>query len=676
MLNSIGRRIFNFFQHSQDAAPALLAMVVGLLAGFGAIGFRYLIQAMQWLFFEGAGRLSAKVSFIDLGRSYIVVVPAVGMVLVTLIVRKWAIEAQGHGVPEVQYAVNKEGGRIRFRVVLIKALASALCIGSGGSVGREGPIVQIGSGLGSTIGQLARLRESEVKLLLACGAAAGIGATFNAPIAGVLFALEVILGSFAARSFGLVVLSSVTAVAVSHAFLGKQPAFELIQPFVLHSSWELPLYLVLGFFIGVISLGYVRSVYFFEAVFERWKFNPYVKAFLGGLAIGVLGFFGSEYIFGVGYQGVEMALKSDFTIQFLLLLLVLKILATSLTLGAGGSGGVFAPALFIGAMAGSAFGLTANQLFPTITAPAGAYALVGMAALFAGAAHAPITSVLILFEMTDDYKIILPLMLSVVVSYLVATKFSYDSIYSIKLRRRGGLTPPRTEAGILDLVLVSDAITTEYETVGLDFPVIELSKLFQKHHIHSCPVLDHDGCLVGIVTEFDVERALVDGNIDGYSVSDIMTSNLITSTPDESLRVVLSRFTQQDVHQIPVVEMEDKKKLLGVLRRSEILWAYNELVDEHQRLLAKTGVDLPADYRDSVQMEIRVRSQQSSLCFKKIRDIEVPDQCLIAILRRGDHAVIPRGDTVIEPGDVLLLITTPSHEKRLRNWVKQLEKAM
>ena len=308
----------------------------------------------------------------------------------------------------------------------------------------------------------------QTRIMVAAGAAGAIGATFNAPIAGVMFAMEVILGSFAARSFGLVVIASVTSTAISQAVLGREPAFRLVETFSLVSEWEFLLYLALGVFTGLIALAYVQSVYWFEDSFDAWKLKPGVKALIGGLAVGALGFFGSDLIFGIGHEGVELALQGDLAMGLMLGLVVLKILATSITLGAGGSGGVFAPALFIGAMAGGAFGKMANQVLPNLTAPPGAYALVGMAALFAAAAHAPITGIIILFEMTDNYRIILPLMFAVVVAHLMASAIYQDSIYSIKLRRKGALAAPKQEMGVLDLLLVTDAMALEFETVPPD----------------------------------------------------------------------------------------------------------------------------------------------------------------------------------------------------------------
>ncbi|RMH12987.1 MAG: chloride channel protein, partial [Gemmatimonadetes bacterium] len=346
------------------------------------------------------------------------VVPAVGMVIVAWMVRRFAPEAGGHGVPEVQYAVARKGGRIRPRVAIVKALASALSIGTGGSVGREGPIVQIGSALGSTVGQAVGMGPEQLRVLVAAGAAGAIGGTFNAPVAGVMFAVEVILVSFAARSLGLVVIASMTATAFTQATLGRAPAFELVQPFTLASEREFALYVVLGVLMGALAVVYTRVIYGFEDLFDGWRAPWWAKALTGGLAVGALGYFGSAHIFGVGHEGVELALHGGLVLGTMLLLVLLKMLATSITLAAGGSGGVFAPALFIGAMAGGAFGLLVHGWFPAWTAPPGAYALVGMAAVFGGAAHAPVTAIVVLFEMTDNYEIVLPLMLSVVLSYL------------------------------------------------------------------------------------------------------------------------------------------------------------------------------------------------------------------------------------------------------------------
>jgi CIC family chloride channel protein len=656
-------------QRSETLGPVLLAISVGALAAVGAIVLRVLIGWVKWLFFDQGARLSQSFGVESLSRVHLLVVPAVGMVLVSWMVRKWAPEAQGHGVPEVQYSVRMLGGKIRARVAAIKAIASAISIGSGGSVGREGPIVQIGSSLGSTVGQAVGLGPPQTRILVAAGAAAAIAATFNAPIAGVMFAMEVILGSFAARSFGLVVISSVTATAISQAALGDAPSFRLVEAFTLVSNWEFLLYLGLGVFSGLIALAYVQSIYWFEDSFDAWKLNPSLKALIGGLGVGAMGFFGSELIFGVGHEGVELALRGEMALSFMLALVLLKILATSVTLGAGGSGGVFAPALFVGAMVGGAFGTVANRLLPELTAPPGAYALVGMAALFGAAAHAPITGIIILFEMTDNYRIILPLMFAVVVSHLLASTIYQDSVYSIKLRRKGAMNAPRDELGVLDLLLVTDAMSMEYEKVSPETPFEELSVLAQAGRTRSWLVMDAEDRLKGMVTETDLEEAIVQGREIDAVVGDIMTTSLTTCTPGEPLRTVFRRFSERAVHQIPVVEIDDPGAVAGVLRRNELLWAYKELADEHQRLLDKTGDDKIPSHADSVQMEVQVQEGQEALCLKRIREISLPRNTLIVLLRRGDRAVVPKGDTRVEPGDVLVFLTTRHEEDRLRNWI-------
>jgi CIC family chloride channel protein len=653
-------------RRSNTAGPILLATAIGLLTGVAAIGLRWMISAAQWLFFDQGGRLSDVFGPVPEWLPP-VLAPAIGMVIVSWMVRRWAPEAQGHGIPEVQFAVRQRGGRIRPRVAFVKALGSALSIGSGGSVGREGPIVQIGSSIGSTVGQVAGLGASEVRILVAAGAGAAIGGTFNAPIAGVLFAMEVILGGFASRSFGLVVVSSVAAVAVVQAAVGTEPAFS-VEHFTLVSNWELALYLGLGVITGIVALVYVWMVYQAEERFERWGIAAWTKALMGGLAVGVIGTFGSTHIFGVGHEGVELALAGALGVGLMAMLVLLKVLATSITLGAGGSGGVFAPALFIGAMTGGAFGSVMGDLFPTITASPGAYALVGAAAVFGAAAHAPMTAIVILFEMTDNYLIILPLMLSVVLAQFVASHIRPDSIYSIKLRRLGGFRPLAGEMGTLDILIVADAMEEEVESVPESMDLDELTELARDEHVRSWVVLDEEERLAGMVAIADLERSIVAGETD-KTVGDVMTTAVETTFPAETLRNAFGRFSASGAYQMPVVDPEDMSRVVGVLKRSEMIWAFKELADEHQRLLQRTDA-LPSNAGgDSVHMALDVTTSYTDICFKPIREIKVPDQALIALLRRGDRVVVPRGFTRVEPGDVLTFITTRRDRSKLEAWI-------
>ena len=321
-------------------------------------------------------------------------------------------------------------------------------------------------------------------------------------------------------------------------------------------------------------------------------------------------------------------------------------------------------------MSGGAFGELANLVLPNVSAPPGAYALVGMAAVFAGSAQAPITSILILFEMTGDYKIILPLMIAAVISYLVVSATGKDSIYVVKLRRLGGLRPTRTAPSVLDLVVVADAMSRDYATTLPNTPLTELAARFHKEHVRSLAVLDETDRLVGIVTEDDVAAHLMRGDGHDATAGDIMTSAVITCTADQRLREVLHVLHAHDVGQIPVVNPSDPSKLLGVLRRQEILWAYGELAAEHDRLLRETGAKLPIDNRELVYLDLSVPSNNRELPSQKIQHIGLPGQCLIVMLRRGDRTVVPSGVTVLEPGDELTLVTTRVQEPLLRQWVR------
>lgn len=352
----------------------VLALLIGLGSGLGAVGFRKLIDLFHAGFF-GAGHLLVG----SLGMLAVIIVPAFGGLFVGPIVYFFAREAKGHGVPEVIAAIALNGGRIRPRVVIVKALASAITIGSGGSVGREGPIVQIGSALGSTLGQVFHMSEARIRLLLACGAAGGIAATFNAPLAGVFFALEVILAEFETRAFSMIVISSVLAAVTGRVFFGNHPAFQ-VPSYQFVSPFELLPYAVLGVLAGLLAVVFIRVLYGMEDLWDRWTVPEYLKPIPGGLVMGIVGLLAyhfqtpspagasDSYLFGVGYNGIEPALFGRLAWQVMLFFLVLKLAAVSITIASGGSGGVFSPALFLGAMLGGAFGSGVHVLFPTWSA--------------------------------------------------------------------------------------------------------------------------------------------------------------------------------------------------------------------------------------------------------------------------------------------------------------------
>jgi CIC family chloride channel protein len=643
-------------------APLLLAVIVGVGAGLGAVVFRELIDAFHDFFFTDiGGALSV------LGRARVVLLPALGGLLVGPIVYFLAREAKGHGVPEVMLAVSEEGGRIRPRVAIVKSLASAICIGSGGSVGREGPIVQVGSALGSTLGQALRLSDNNIRLLVSCGAAGGISATFNAPIAGVFFALEIILRRFSVRNFSAVVLSSVVANVVSVPFLGDNPAFQ-VPVYRLESGWEIGLYALLGILAGVVAVAFIHVLYGLEDFFDALPLREYVKPALGGLAMGALGLWYAD-LFGVGYGGVNSALHEEKATIVLLLLVGLKLLATSVTIGSGGSGGVFAPSLFMGAMLGGSFGEVAHGLFPAVTATSGAYALVGMGAVFAGAARAPMTSIIILFEMTRDYRIILPLMTAVVVSTVVGQILSRESIYTVKLTRRGIDVQKEPRSYLMEALTVGEVMNRKPATVPADMTLLSLAKYMAKTGLQAAAVVGDDGRLLGMVTMADIQRR-AEALGDDLRAADIATRPAEHIFPDQTLHRVLSLPDADEQAQWPVVDREDTSRLLGMLERKHIIGAYSRLAsrregEEHRRRMAIISQDR------GTRLDTHHLGDDSPLVGKRLRDLHLPPEAVVVSIRRRGRTVIPRGDVVLRTGDQLTILMQAAAESATREALEQ-----
>lgn len=562
----------------RPAGLVLLALLVGVGAGLGAIAFRDLILGLTYLFtgtedYGADGRQGN--ALLGIGPWFLLVVPIVGGLLYGPLLSRFAPEARGHGVPEVMLAVARGGGRIRPRVALVKSLASGLCIGSGGSVGREGPIVQIGSALGSAAGQIARMPESRMRLLVACGAAGGISATFNAPIAGVFFALEVILRDWAAASFGIVVVSSVTANAISRAAFGEA-AFLSLPAFHVTSPWQYALFAGLGVAGVAVGLSFTRVLYGMEDLADRvWRGPEWLRPAVGGILLGALLFLMPE-LYGVGYGVLEQGVAGEYATAFLLALLVGKIIATSLTIAIGGSGGVFAPSLFMGAMVGTAYGDGAHALLPAISGPAGAYGLVGMAAVFAAAAGAPITAIMVIIELTGEYSLVLPLMAAVVVAYGLARLASPDTIYTLKLRRRG-IDIDAAEAPVPGL-RVADAMSACPRPEPAAASGRALVRRLAQEGLDAVPVVDADGHYLGVVDGMQAERALADADGGGDAVR---AGDLVRETQalraDEDLGRAARRLAETDGG-MPVLDPPGER-LVGWLDHRAMVRTYAATLD-------------------------------------------------------------------------------------------------
>ena len=553
----------------------LLGIMVGVVGGYGAVGFRYLINFIQSIAYGSPTELLDVVKTISWPMR--IAIPAIGGLIVGPIVYFFAREAKGHGVPEVMYAVALKQGIIRKRIVFIKALVSAICIGTGGSVGREGPIVQIGSAVGSTLGQMFNVSTNRMRTMVGCGAAAGIAATFNAPIAGSIFALEIILGEFEIASFSPIIISAVSATAISRHYLGDIPAF-ILPEYVLHSPLEFPLYALLGILCALVAVGFTLFLYRAEDAWDGIKFPEYLKALIGGIMMGAMGLVFPQ-VLGVGYGAIDLALMVKLSWWFMALLVLFKILATSITIGSGGSGGIFAPSLFMGAMAGGAFGAVVHNFFPSVAVSPGAYAVVGMGAVVAATTHGPLQAILIIFEMTGNYKVILPLMITCIISCLIARKLCGESIYTFKLIRRGINIRGGKEVNILSSMAVKDVMYHTVEMVPETLLLKQFAEALPKSRSNNFVVVNDKEEITGVLTFLDYYDNLFNGNIDDrMAVKDIMTRDVVTVSIDDDLGMAMEKITAGDFSILPVVSADEPLKMLGILTRRDILEAYDQAV--------------------------------------------------------------------------------------------------
>lgn len=459
---------------------SVLAVVVGLVTGYGAVLFRDLIGFIHNLMFLGEVAVGYDANVFTPTSPwgpFVILVPVVGAVIVTFLVEKFAPEARGHGVPEVMDAVYYKGGVIRPVVALVKSLASAVAIGSGSAVGREGPIIQIGSALGSTLGQLVRVVSAERIILVAAGAGAGIAATFNTPIGGVMFAIELILPEVSVRSFLPVAIATGTATFVGQFFFGGEPAFIVPHFAPLHIDGSavvsLCLYALLGALTGVAAAAFIRGLHLFEDTFDKIK-QRYVRHMLGMLLVGIMMYvlheaFGQYYVDGVGYATIQSILEGNTSFfELLALLFVCKLLATSLSLGSGSSGGIFSPSLYMGATIGGAFAALLSELHLPIPISIPSFAMVGMGAMVGGGTGAVMTAVTMIFEMTREYNIVLPMILAVAMSVGVRRLLSPENIYTLKLFRRGHFIPKARHANMFLVRRARDVMETDIAIVPAD----------------------------------------------------------------------------------------------------------------------------------------------------------------------------------------------------------------
>lgn len=512
--------------------------------------------------------------FVSKFGNYVIFTPIIGMLLIGYIIQKFAPEARGHGVPEVMDAILRKEGRIRPIVSVVKTFASAIGIGAGESAGREGPIVQIGASFGSTLGQLLHFSAGDTILLIGAGAAGGIAATFNAPIAGVLFATELILPEFSTNSFIPLVISSSIATSIARIFLGTHPSF-IVPHYTIVSHWEFLFYSILGIISGFVALLFTDILGKLEVLFKKMGISVFIKPAIGGLVVGFLGMLfmkltGHYYIFGVGYAFItDVLTNSHIPIFVILMLIVAKIIATTFTLGSGGSGGIFAPSLYVGAATGAALGILVHSVFPSITAPPAAYALVGMAAVASGTTGATLTTIVMSFELTRSYDIIVPVMLGAVISDFIVSFLYGKTMYTEPLLRRSGVIfHGKRQLDVLLMTKVKDTMIRDTACIYIDDNVGNAKEIFAKNRATEIFVLDKDQYPVGLLHYIDIADKDNEEKIEKF-----IEKSDFTITEDELLIEAMHKMHRLKVGLLAVVK---NNQFIGILTASNIQKTYLE----------------------------------------------------------------------------------------------------
>jgi chloride channel protein, CIC family len=562
---------------------SLLAAVVGIAAGLLA----YLLYDLIGLFTNLAFYHTLSFHFRSpeqnqLG-SWVIVMPVIGGLIVGVMAKYGSEKIKGHGIPEAMEAVLTSRSRIEAKVAILKPISAAIAIGTGGPFGAEGPIIQTGGAFGSLIGQLVATTASERKVLLACGAGAGMAATFNTPLAAVILAIELLLFEFRSRSFIPLVIAATLATSVRSVLLGQRSMFSMANANfdVLHG---LPYYVVLGLLCGAAAIGFTKLLYWVEDQFEHLPISDLWHPAIGALGLGIIGFFVPR-VLGVGYDTISDILNSRLTLKVLLLAAVFKALALVISLGSGMSGGLLAPMFMSSAALGGVFAMVVNSMVPGAHLSPGAFALVAMAAVFGAASRATFTFIVFAFEITRDYNAVLPLMLACVIADMLAIRYLPSSIMTEKLARRGLTVPEAYEAAVLHAVNVGEVMRKDVPAILPEMTIRELADRAARGErgfnlTQGIPLVGADGKLVGVVTQGDLLRALENDPSGATTAGDAGGSPPIVAYPDERAFDALFRMLQNNIGRLVVVHRDDPRKMVGYLNRSSILNAWTRHFEE------------------------------------------------------------------------------------------------
>lgn len=583
-------RLLSRLKVSENTFMTTIAVVIGLLSGLGNYAFRKLIDFFHWLVVIQGGLL------LDIanagkweGRLLAILFPMVGALL---ILPFWIFFKKDlkFGFSRFLAQVNLGGGKVPLRTILTRGMASAITLGTGGSAGQEGPIAQIGGAIGSQTGQFFGMSGDRLKTVVACGVSGGVAATFNAPIAGVFFAQEIVLlSSFEMSSFTSIVIASGMSTVVSRALLGNAPAF-IIPDYLVQSPWDMLLYAGLGVIVGCLAAAFIKFHFHIKDAFTALRLPALAKPVIGGMLVGVIGV-GFPQIFGNGYEFIESVLHGEVIWTVLLALILFKALATSITLGSGLPGGLFAPALFIGSVIGGAFGLGARFLFPEIASSPGTYALIGMGAFLSAATHAPMTAIFLLFEITASYHVIVPIMLTCVIGTTISRQFNKESLDTEALARVGIDLRAGKEQNIMKSLKVGDAMTAAVESISEKMTLRQFTEYLSTTKTTNFPLVNRAGELTCILSVQDFMGVVFEQELmDIVVVKELATLEVTTVFADDSLDQAMQKIGYRNIEQLPVVDRSTGKRLVGIVSRRDMISAYN------RALMARTLEEGQHDY--------------------------------------------------------------------------------
>lgn len=565
----------------------ILALFVGVLAGYGALVLRF---GIEWVATLWTGESSWSAALDTIPWYIFLAAPVCGGLVVGLINHYWLPKGEARVIPGVVEALSERGGRISGRKTFAELTSNIVSVGSGASMGREAPTVALGAALASQLGKFLDLNEKQMRAIVGCGVAAGIAAAFNAPIAGVLFALEVILTDYAIATFTPIVLSAVIATVITRAHLGDNTMFS-IPDFILVSSWEIPAYMGLGVFCGLIAVVVLKALPKSRHFFEKHVSNPVFRPVIAGFILGCCALIMPE-VMSIGYGTVESILLENMnvTVQgvalpvllFLGLLLVSKAVVSVICSGGGFGGGMIGPSLFMGVVAGAFFGLIAHSIFPDMSESYGAYALVACAAMMAAMLQAPMSSILMVFELSGNYQIMMPLMAACVIAALVKRAFGEDSAVTESLEERGIETGWGLERSWMRSVPVSRIPWKAIPKISEHARLVELKAAYVKSGKGCVQVVDDDDLMVGIITFADLQEWLLDSTLDQVVVaSEIANRKVLTISESDNLLNAVTLLDRVEFEQMPVVSADNPRKVLGVLSRNAVFSKYHKLIVKH-----------------------------------------------------------------------------------------------